>query len=165
MPATLPRLTDALTGRYTIEREIGAGGMALVYLAEDLKHGRQVAIKVLKPELGATLGADRFLREIEIAARLTHPHIVPLFDSGAAGDLLYYVMPYVPGESLRSRLARERQLPVEEALRLTREASFTATSSRRTCSSPTASPSSPTSASPGPCDRDVRMATGRRSPR
>ena len=121
MPATLPRLTDALTGRYTIEREIGAGGMALVYLAEDLKHGRQVAIKVLKPELGATLGADRFLREIEIAARLTHPHIVPLFDSGAAGDLLYYVMPYVPGESLRSRLTRERQLPVDDALRLTRE--------------------------------------------
>jgi non-specific serine/threonine protein kinase len=95
--------------------------MALVYLAEDLKHRRQVAIKVLRPELAATIGADRFLREIEIAARLSHPHILPLFDSGAAGDLLYYVMPFVPGESLRSRLARQRQLPTEEALRLTRE--------------------------------------------
>src|SRR5687768_9143238 len=95
--------------------------MALVYLAEDLKHRRQVAIKVLKPELAATIGGERFLREIEIAARLSHPHILPLFDSGAAGDLLYYVMPFVPGESLRSRLARDRQLPVDDALRLTRE--------------------------------------------
>src|SRR5687768_9996565 len=95
--------------------------MALVYLAEDLKHRRQVAIKVLKPELAATIGGERFLREIEIAARLSHPHILPLFDSGAAGDLLYYVMPFVPGESLRSKLARERQLQTDEALRLTRE--------------------------------------------
>src|SRR5687768_7723928 len=95
--------------------------MALVYLAEDLKHRRQVAIKVLKPELAATIGGERFLREIEIAARLSHPHILPLFDSGAAGDLLYYVMPFVPGESLRSRLLRQRQLPADEALRLTRE--------------------------------------------
>jgi predicted ATPase/serine/threonine protein kinase len=115
------RLRDALSGRYDIQREIGAGGMAHVYLAEDLKHRREVAIKVLKPELSATIGGERFLREIEIAARLSHPHILPLFDSGAAGDLLYYVMPFVPGESLRSRLARDRQLPVDDALRLTRE--------------------------------------------
>jgi serine/threonine protein kinase len=114
-------LQDALSGQYGIQREIGSGGMALVYLAEDLKHRRQVAIKVLKPELSATIGGERFLREIEIAARLSHPHILPLFDSGAAGDLLYYVMPFIPGESLRSRLVRERQLPVDDALRLTRE--------------------------------------------
>jgi hypothetical protein len=120
MPAT-DRLAQALSGRYLIEREIGAGGMALVYLAEDLKHRRSVAIKVLKPELAATLGSDRFLREIEIAARLSHPHILPLFDSGAAGDLLYYVMPFVPGESLRARIVRERQLSIDDALRLTRE--------------------------------------------
>ncbi|HEX6316118.1 MAG TPA: protein kinase [Gemmatimonadaceae bacterium] len=121
MTATLTRLLTALAGRYAIEREIGAGGMAIVYLAEDLKHRRRVAIKVLKPELAASLGSDRFLREIEIAARLSHPHILPLFDSGAANDLLYYVMPFVPGESLRSKLAREGRLPVDEALKLTRE--------------------------------------------
>ena len=118
---SVSRLREVLSGQYAIQREIGAGGMALVYLAEDLKHRREVAIKVLKPELSATIGAERFLREIEIAARLSHPHILPLFDSGAAGDLLYYVMPYVAGESLRSRLARDRQLPVDDALRLTRE--------------------------------------------
>ena len=117
----MARLSEALSGRYAIDREIGAGGMALVYLAEDVKHRRQVAIKVLRPELAATIGADRFLREIEIAARLSHPHILPLFDSGAAGDLLFYVMPFVPGESLRSRLLRQRQLPTDDALRLTRE--------------------------------------------
>ena len=121
MVAATTRLAEALAGRYVIERELGAGGMAIVYLAEDVKHRRRVAIKVLRPELAATIGADRFLREIEIAARLSHPHILPLFDSGAAGDLLYYVMPFVVGESLRGKLARERQLPVDEALRLTRE--------------------------------------------
>ena len=121
MPATQTRLATALADRYRVEREIGVGGMAVVYLAEDLKHGRHVAIKVLKPELAATLGSDRFLREIEIAARLSHPHILPLFDSGAANELLYNVMPFVAGESLRTKLSRERQLPVEEALRLTRE--------------------------------------------
>jgi predicted ATPase len=119
--ATLSNLNQALAGRYTIDREIGAGGMALVYLATDLKHHRPVAIKVLRPELAATIGGDRFIREIEFAAQLAHPHILPLFDSGAAGDLLYYVMPFVAGESLRGRLAREGQLPVEVALRLTRE--------------------------------------------
>jgi non-specific serine/threonine protein kinase len=121
MLQALDHLNAALTGRYSVEREVGAGGMAVVYLAEDLKHHRRVAIKVLKPELAATIGADRFLREIEIAARLNHPHILPLFDSGAAGDLLYYVMPFVTGESLRSLLDRQRQLSVDDALRLARE--------------------------------------------
>ena len=121
MPHSSERLTEALSDRYVIEREIGAGGMALVYLAEDVKHRRSVAIKVLRSELAATIGSDRFLREIEIAARLSHPHILPLFDSGAAGDLLYYVMPFVAGESLRSKLARQHHLPTDEALRLTRE--------------------------------------------
>ena len=121
MSISTAQLSDALSGRYTIEREIGAGGMALVYAAEDLKHRRRVAIKVLRPELAATIGSDRFLREIEIAARLSHPHILPLFDSGAAGEMLYYVMPFVPGESLRGRLARERRLHTDDALRLTRE--------------------------------------------
>jgi len=115
------RLSSALAGRYTIEREIGAGGMATVYLAADLRHDRMVAIKAVRPELAASVGADRFLREIRIAARLQHPHILPLFDSGAAGDTLYYVMPFVDGASLRDRLDRDRQLPVEEALQLARE--------------------------------------------
>ncbi|HET8649689.1 MAG TPA: serine/threonine-protein kinase, partial [Gemmatimonadales bacterium] len=127
MTDPIPRLAEALAGRYRIERELGAGGMATVYLAEDLRHHRQVALKVLKPELTAALGADRFAREIEIAASLHHPHILPLFDSGEAvisresrpTALLYYVMPFVEGESLRARLARERQLPVEDALRIT----------------------------------------------
>jgi tetratricopeptide (TPR) repeat protein len=112
----LPRLFAALANRYTIERELGRGGMATVYLAQDLKHGRQVAIKVLRPELTAAVGADRFLREIEIAARLAHPHILSLFDSGEADGLLYYVMPYMAGESLRTRLTREGRLPVDEAV-------------------------------------------------
>src|SRR5438477_1236648 len=126
--APSPRLTDplarlqaALAGRYTIERELGRGGMATVYLAQDRKHHRQVAIKVLKPELAAALGPERFLREIDTAARLTHPHILPLHDSGEAAGLLYYVMPYVEGETLRDRLEREGQLPLEEAVRITRE--------------------------------------------
>jgi len=111
----------ALPDRYRVVRQIGQGGMATVFLAEDLKHQRSVAIKVLNPEIAATIGRDRFLREIEIAARLNHPHILPLHDSGAAGDQLYYVMPYIAGESLRALLEREKQLPVAEALRLTRE--------------------------------------------
>ena len=115
------RLVSALADRYRIEHELGQGGMATVYLAEDLKHHRQVAIKVLKPELAAVLGPERFLREIETAARLNHPHILPLYDSGEAGGFLYYVMPYVAGESLRGRLERETQLPVDEALQVARE--------------------------------------------
>jgi serine/threonine protein kinase/tetratricopeptide (TPR) repeat protein len=117
----LARLQDALADRYRFERELGQGGMATVCLAQDLKHQRPVAIKVLKSELAAVLGAERFLREITTTANLRHPHILPLYDSGAAAGALFYVMPYVEGESLRDRLRREGQLPVEEALRLTRE--------------------------------------------
>ena len=121
MEEVVSRLQMALADRYTIERELGRGGMAAVFLAQDLKHHRLVAIKVLKPELAAALGPGRFLREIEIAASLTHPHILPVHDSGEAEGFLYYVMPYVEGETLRDRLKRERQLPLEEALRIARE--------------------------------------------
>jgi serine/threonine protein kinase/tetratricopeptide (TPR) repeat protein len=119
---TLPieRLRASLANAYTIDRELGRGGMATVYLAQDCKHDRVVALKVLHPDLAASLGPDRFLREIKLAARLNHPHILPLFDSGAADGFLYYVMPYVEGESLRERLDREQQLPVEESLHHTR---------------------------------------------
>ena len=120
MTAHLSGLQEALVERYTIQRELGRGGMATVYLAEDRKHRRLVAIKVLQRDLASVLGPERFLREIEFAAQLTHPHIVPLYDSGAAGGLLYYVMPYIEGESLRDRLQRERQLPLEQALEITR---------------------------------------------
>ena len=119
--ATLDQLQAALAERYAVEREIGAGGMATVYIAEDLKHHRKVAIKLLRPELAASLGTDRFLREIELAARLQHPHILPLYDSGSAGNFLYYVMPFVEGESLRDRLTREKSLPLETAVQLVRE--------------------------------------------
>jgi predicted ATPase len=115
------RLRTALAGRYHIDRELGRGGMATVYLAQDLKHDRPVAVKVLRPELAAGLGVDRFLREIKLAARLTHPHILPLHDSGEADELLFYVMPYLDGESLRDRLTREKQLPVEMAVQIARE--------------------------------------------
>jgi serine/threonine protein kinase/Flp pilus assembly protein TadD len=114
-------LTAALATRYVIERELGRGGMATVYLAEDRKHHRKVAVKALRPDLAAQLGAERFLREIGIAARLTHPHILPLIDSGEAAGMLYYVMPYVPGESLRDRLMRQPRLPVRDALRAARD--------------------------------------------
>src|SRR6266705_2407715 len=117
----LESLRAALAERYALERELGRGGMATVYLAQDLKHHRKVAIKVLKPELAAALGPERFLQEIEIAASLTHPHILPLYDSGEATGLLYYVMPYVEGETLRNRLDRAGQLPVAEAVQITRE--------------------------------------------
>jgi TolB-like protein len=118
MPDLLHGLRTAVADRYTVERELGHGGMAVVFLAQDLKHHRPVAIKVLRPELAAALGADRFLREIQIAARLTHPHILSLHDSGEAAGFLFYVMPYVAGESLRDRLNREKQLPVDEALHI-----------------------------------------------
>ena len=113
------RVRASLAGRYTIERELGRGGMATVYLARDLKHDRPVALKVLRPELAAVLGAERFLREIRLTAQLQHPHILTLIDSGEADGFLYYVMPYVEGESLRQRLEREGQLPLDEALRIT----------------------------------------------
>jgi serine/threonine-protein kinase len=124
MSDSFPRLVTALAGRYTVERELGRGGMATVYLAHDLKHDRQVAIKVLLPELAAALGGERFVQEIKVTAGLQHPHILPLFDSGRIGgqadgrsdDLLYYVMPYVEGESLRDLLDRESPLEVERAL-------------------------------------------------
>src|SRR5262245_41316553 len=117
----IEQLNAALGGRYMIQRELGSGGMATVFLADDLRHRRPVAIKVLHRELAAVLGRERFLREIEIAAGLSHPHLLPLYDSGAAGDLLYFVMPYAAGESLRQRLLREKQLPVADALQIARE--------------------------------------------
>src|SRR5688572_12020080 len=109
----LESLTKALERKYRIVREVGRGGMATVYLAEDLRHGRDVAVKVLHPDLSSALGADRFLREIRLAARLNHPHILPLFDSGEAEGFLYYVMPFVVGESLRDLLNREGRLPID----------------------------------------------------
>ncbi|MEP6472694.1 MAG: serine/threonine-protein kinase, partial [Gemmatimonadota bacterium] len=142
MSDSLARLTAALADRYRIERELGAGGMATVYLAQDLKHDRKVAIKVLRPELAAVIGADRFLREIKTIAALQHPHILGLIDSGTArvqslesgaenasgqaldsglSTLVYYVMPYVDGESLRDRLNREKQLSINDAVRLATE--------------------------------------------
>jgi len=121
MPEIDDRLSSALADRYRLERQLGEGGMAIVYAAEDVRHRRQVAVKVLRPELGAALGADRFVREIEIVAGLRHPHILPLYDSGEAGGFLYYVMPLVEGETLRARIERERQLPIDDALRFARE--------------------------------------------
>src|SRR5512147_46390 len=121
MPALLDRIRSALGTRYLIERELGRGGMATVYLAHDQKHGRPVAVKVLRPELASSIGPERFLREIQMAARLTHPHILPLHDSGEVDGLLYYVMPYIEGESLRDRLQREHRLDPDQALELGRE--------------------------------------------
>ncbi|MEW5918026.1 MAG: serine/threonine-protein kinase, partial [Gemmatimonadota bacterium] len=115
------RLVQALAGRYTIERQFGTGGMATVFLARDVRHERAVAIKVLQPDLAASLGPQRFLSEIRTTARLQHPHILPLLDSGEVAGLLYYVMPFVEGESLRDRLEREKQLPVADASRIARE--------------------------------------------
>src|SRR5215212_2255859 len=114
----LGQLSAALAGRYVVEREIGRGGMATVYLARDVRHARNVAVKVLNPELGAVLGAERFLSEIQVTANLQHPNLLPLFDSGEANGLLFYVMPFVEGETLRARLEREKQLPVDEALHI-----------------------------------------------
>jgi serine/threonine-protein kinase len=123
MTDLLDRLKTALADRYRIKHEIGSGGMATVYLAHDLKHDRKVAVKVLKPELAAVLGAERFVQEIKTTASLQHPHILPLFDSGEADGFLYYVMPFIEGETLREKLNRETQLGVEEAVRITREVS------------------------------------------
>ena len=121
MPAVVPPLAQALRDRYVLEKELGRGGMATVYSARDLRHDRLVALKVLLPELAATLGPERFLREIRLTARLLHPHILPVFDSGDAAGQLWYTMPYVRGESLRDRLRREIQLRVDSALDLTRQ--------------------------------------------
>ncbi|MGH7606947.1 MAG: serine/threonine-protein kinase, partial [Gemmatimonadales bacterium] len=115
------RLAATLRDRYRIERELGRGGMGHVFLAADLKHGRKVALKVLRPEIAHALGTERFLREIRISAQLNHPNILTLIDSGDADGFLYYVMPYVDGESLRDRLTRETQLPLEDALEITGE--------------------------------------------
>jgi eukaryotic-like serine/threonine-protein kinase len=115
-PAVVSRLSTALTGRCRIERELGAGGMATVYLAHDLRHDHDVAMKVLHPDLGAALGGERFLAEIRTTARLQHPHILPLLDSGEVDGLLFYVMPYVAGETLRQRLEREHQLSLDDRL-------------------------------------------------
>jgi len=119
MSGDLEQLTAALAGRYQVERRIGAGGMAVVYLARDLKHKRNVAVKVLNSDLAAVIGSERFLGEIQVTANLHHPHLLPLFDSGEVDGMLYYVMPYIEGETLRQRLVRERQLSVEDALRIT----------------------------------------------
>src|SRR4026209_1214073 len=121
MSGALAQLSAALADRYRIEREVGAGGMATVYLAQDLKHDRKVAIKVLRPELAAVIGAERFLREIKTIANLQHPHILGLIDSGEVNGTAYYVMPFVEGESLRDRLAREKMLPVGDAMRIATE--------------------------------------------
>jgi serine/threonine protein kinase len=115
------RLQEALRERYTLERELGRGGMAVVYLARDLRHDRPVALKVLLPTLAQSLGAERFLREIRTAARLQHPHVLSVHDSGESDGLLWFTMPYVEGETLRRRLEREGQLPVPDALRIARE--------------------------------------------
>ncbi len=121
MADLLARVSAALAGRYTIHRELGHGGMAVVYLADDPRHGRQVAVKVIRPAVLAALGPERFEREISVAARLSHPHILPLFDSGVADELVFFVMPYVTGESLRERLTRERPIPIEEAVKIARD--------------------------------------------
>ena len=121
MPDLQERLRQSIAGDYDIERELGHGGMAVVFLAHDRKHDRKVAIKVLRPDLAASVGAERFLGEVRIAASLSHPHILPVFDSGEADGLLYYVMPWVEGESLRDRLSAGGKLPVSEATRLLRE--------------------------------------------
>ena len=121
MTDILARLTTSLADRYVIERELGAGGMATVYLAHDVRHDRRVALKVLRPELAATLGPDRFPREIRIVAKLQHPHVLPLHDSGETAGFLYYVMPYVDGESLRQKLERDGPMPVHDAVRVLRE--------------------------------------------
>ncbi len=114
----ITRLNSALEGRYRVERELGEGGMATVYLAEDLRHEREVALKVLKPELAAVVGVERFLAEIKTTANLQHPHILPLHDSGEAVGFLYFVMPHIEGDTLRDKIDREKQLSVEEALKI-----------------------------------------------
>ena len=131
MSAPIERLSAALADRYRIERELGQGGMATVYLAEDLKHKRQVALKVLKPELAAALGAERFLVEIATTANLRHPHILPLYDSGNADGTLFYVMPFIDGETLQGKPDRETQLGIDEAVKVATEVADALHSERR----------------------------------
>ena len=121
MSASIDQLRSIINERYVVEREIGHGGMATVYLARDVQHGRPVALKVLSTDVSVVLGAERFGREIQVTTLLSHPHILPIFDSGQAGNSLYYVMPYVEGESLRARLDREGSLPITDAVRITCE--------------------------------------------
>ena len=121
MTAVPQALSESLAGQYRIDRVLGSGGMATVYLAHDVRHDRQVAVKVVKPEIVATVGADRFINEIRTTAHLKHPHVLPLFDSGSAVDALFYVMPYIDGESLRSRLRREGQLPLTDTMTILHE--------------------------------------------
>ena len=118
MAGTLDQVSAALRDRYDVIREVGRGSMAVVYLAEDLKHRRKVAVKVLRPELAQGIGTERFLREIDLAARLNHPHIIPLFDSGKSDIWLFYVMPYIEGETLRSHLEVSKQLSIEESVHI-----------------------------------------------
>ena len=121
MSDPVARLNAALEGRYAIERELGEGGMATVYLAEDIKHNRKVALKVLKPELAAVVGAERFLAEIKTTAKVQHPYILPLHDSGESDGFLFYIMPFVEGESLRERIDREKQLGVDDAVAISQK--------------------------------------------
>ena len=123
MPEITSQLSTALADRYRIESHLGEGGMATVYLAHDVKHDRKVALKVLRPELAAVIGGERFLQEIKVTANLQHPHILPLHDSGEADTFLYYVMPYIEGDTLREKLDRERQLAIEDAIEITRSIS------------------------------------------
>jgi serine/threonine-protein kinase len=146
--------------RYRIERQLGEGGMAIVYLAEDIKHRRRVALKVLRPELTAAMGSDRFLSEIRTTANLQHPNILPLFDSGEADGLLYYVMPYVDGESLRQRLEREHRLDLEEAMAIASDVAEAAGERWwRTSASPGPRRSPRANASPGRAPPWERQAT------
>src|SRR5690242_13290586 len=124
MTDSLERLRENLAGRYRVERELGHGGMATVYLALDEQHDRQVALKVLHPDLAATLGSERFQREVKLAAKLQHPHILSVYDSGDAGGLLWYTMPFVQGETLRDRMSREGQFPISDAMRIARESAL-----------------------------------------
>jgi serine/threonine protein kinase len=167
--AAIDRLTTALADRYRIERELGQGGMATVYLAEDVRHRRKVALKVLHPELSAVLGPERFLKEIELTASLQHPHILPLFDSGSADGQLFYVMPFVDGETLRTRSSASASCPSARrsasppkwptpSCTPTVGASSTATSSRRTSCSRAATRWSRTSGSRSPCSRPAGSA-------